>query len=352
MHQPKDVFDEVIRQGKAVNLQDNEGRTPLHILMDSSTWNVPSLSKLLSLIEGGADIQITDKHERTPLDTYIWRITEKYGKYRVGHDKILTTFAKHGCGLGDYSRDMRVTLLRELVIGSAVDDGSLVLASLRPVPPDVPPEASANSSIGVTGIDPGLLFKDVSEDEKTEILRFLVSNGASDDQILPFFKLLNETYLPSIQTKRSERFKGEWRLTVRRAAERDYASTVAFMRDAVLEAVVTDDLLALRMFVEDFGASAEVMDPRNRTVLSLAAERGNTDMIRYLLGRNVSTESLDNFGRTALYWAARSGQLDVVKVLAEHGATLTDFAVEVGAVYGHEATTGYLREYARRRNRG
>lgn len=348
MHQPKEVFDSIIGQGKAVNLQDHEGRTPLHILVDGSARNILSLSKLLCLIERGADIQITDKHKKTPLDTYIWNITENSAKY-VGHDNILTTFAKHGCGLGDYSRSMRVMLMGKLVIERAVDDGNLVLASLRPILPDVPPEALANSPIEVTGIDLELLFKNVSKNGKVEILRFLISNGASDDQILPFFKLLDETYFPPIQTKRSERFKGEWRLTVRRAAERDDA---IYIRDAVLEAVVTDDLPALRSFVEDFGASAEVVDPRNRTMLSLATERGNTDMIRYLLSKNVPTESLDNFGRTALYWAAKSGQLDVVKILAEHGATLTNFAVEVSAVYGHEAITEYLQQHATRSNRG
>lgn len=349
MHQPKEVFDSIIGQGKAVNLQDDEGRTPLHILVDDSARDILSLSKLLGLIERGADIHITNKHKKTALDTYIWNLMKD--ARCVGHDNILTTFAKHNCGLGDYSKAMRVTLLGKLVIKRAVDDGSLVLASLRPVTLDVPPEASADSPIDVTGIDPELLFKDVSENGKAEILRFLISNGASDDQILPFFQLLDETYLPSIQMRRSERFMGEWRLTVRRAAERGHASTVALIRDAVLKAVVTDDLPALRSFVEDFGWSAEVVDPGNRTMLSLAAERGNTDMIRYLLRKNVPTELLDIFERTALYWAAKSGQLDVVKILVEHGATPTKHAVDVGAIYGHEAITEYLQEYATSSNR-
>ena len=155
-------------------------------------------------------------------------------------------------------------------------------------------------------------------------------------------------YPRTVNSERSERFKGEFRLKVRCAAEENPADRESLLKEAVLEAVRTDHLLALRNFVEEFGAGVEVVDPRNRTALSLAAERGNVDVVGYLLSKNVSTESLDNFGRTALYWAARWGQLDVVKLLAEHGATPTDFAVEVGALYGREEITKYLREYAER----
>ncbi|KAH7204891.1 ankyrin repeat-containing domain protein [Fusarium redolens] len=348
VHQSEAVFVLVTEQGKALNLQDNEGKTPLHILMGSPYWEVPSqFSKLLRLIEGGADLQIQDKHKRTPLDTYIWRVTESDSKYDAMHDEVLTILVKHGCKLVDYSEATRVTLLRKLVLRRFMDDARLVLASLSPLPPDVSLEMPEKASVGITGIDPELLFKNVSENDKADFLQFLVSNGASDDQILPFFKLFNETDFTINQPKRSERFKGELRLAVRLAIEREHAGIVAFMEGVVLQAAITNDLPTLRSFVEDFGANAEAVDPWNRTVLSLAAERGNLDMVQYLLSRNVPTESLDNFGRTALYWAARSGRLDVVKALAEHGAILTDFAVEVGAVYGYEAITGYLREFVK-----
>ena len=322
LHQPQEIFDLVIAQGKAVNVQDNDGRTPLHILMDSSGWNRPTLVKLLCLLERGANVQIKDSHARTPLDTYIWSSFGMHiSRCRVGDDRILTTFEKHGCGLDGYSKEQRVKLLRELVIEGAVNDGSLAFASLGlSSPPDASPEVLTTSPAALTGIDPEILLNGVTEDGRVAILRFLVSQGLPDDQILPFFKLPDVKYLPAIISKSSERFEGEWRLAVRCAFE---SSADKFV---------------------------EIVDPWNRTVLSLVAERGNVDVVRYLLSKNLSTESLDSFGRTALYWAARSGQLEVVKLLAEHGATPTDFAVEVGMLYGHGKTTEYLRKYAEQSN--
>jgi hypothetical protein len=112
---------------------------------------------------------------------------------------------------------------------------------------------------------------------------------------------------------------------------------------AVFRTINLWDMKSMASHIENFPILAEVMDVADRTLLSVAAGKGKIRMVRYLLDKHVSSQTLDNFGRTALYWAARAGHVDVVELLVDAGAGLTEYAVEVGALYGHENITEYLR---------
>eukprot|EP00438_Fugacium_kawagutii_P017408 Skav229247 [mRNA] locus=scaffold2154:230753:231010:+ [translate_table: standard] len=61
------------------------------------------------------------------------------------------------------------------------------------------------------------------------------------------------------------------------------------------------------------------------TPLQIAAERGHSTLVRYLLDANASTEKQNQRGKTALHMAALSGHLEVVRLLLSEGS---DFGSE------------------------
>ncbi|RSL65920.1 hypothetical protein CEP54_004081 [Fusarium duplospermum] len=56
------------------------------------------------------------------------------------------------------------------------------------------------------------------------------------------------------------------------------------------------------------------------TALSLAAAKGHTDIVEFLLQNNAATDHVDETGRKALAWAVEEGYDDIVKLLANRGA--------------------------------
>jgi hypothetical protein len=190
---------------------------------------------------------------------------------------------------GDYDKAPKATVLRRLVINGAVKDGSLFLAGMASSSPNVCPKVSTGYAAGAAEIDPTALLGGLRRYEKVSILRFLASLGLSDDQIMPFFRRLEWSDRTPVGWKAAESFEGQWRLTMTCALESSHDEET-FLKLAVL--ANAENLLILKR-LEEFGASVEVADPRNRTVLSLAAESGNVDVVRYLLSRNISTETLD-----------------------------------------------------------
>lgn len=61
--------------------------------------------------------------------------------------------------------------------------------------------------------------------------------------------------------------------------------------------------------------------PSNKsTVIHLAAERGNVDILALLLNKKYSLDDKRGDGITPIYLAAKEGYLEVVKLLHRHGA--------------------------------
>jgi ankyrin repeat protein len=65
------------------------------------------------------------------------------------------------------------------------------------------------------------------------------------------------------------------------------------------------------------GAPVDGRDAQGRTPLMVAAEAGQTDMVRQLLRADADTRLVDDAGRTALHWAQRAGRDEVVRLLVE-----------------------------------
>jgi ankyrin repeat protein len=97
-------------------------------------------------------------------------------------------------------------------------------------------------------------------------------------------------------------------------------STVGVLRagsreDDLLTAVRNGDAAAVKALL-DQGVAVDTKFRYDRTALSFAADRGNTEMVKLLLERGADADAEDTFyGNTALGWAAYKGHVDVVKLL-------------------------------------
>lgn len=58
------------------------------------------------------------------------------------------------------------------------------------------------------------------------------------------------------------------------------------------------------------------------TPLHVAAERGNTEVVKLLLEAKADIDPKDDDGKTPLHWAVHSGRSEAVKVLIEAGADI------------------------------
>ena len=62
---------------------------------------------------------------------------------------------------------------------------------------------------------------------------------------------------------------------------------------------------------------------QQQPALTVAAEKGRVEVIRWLLAQGFDAEEADTYGGTALIAAAAAGQAEAVKVLLEAGADVT-----------------------------
>ena len=89
-------------------------------------------------------------------------------------------------------------------------------------------------------------------------------------------------------------------------------------------AAMTGDLDLLKN-LEARGTNLDIQDPHafNWTPLMAAIFHGNTNIIQYLLTRNVNVNLQDREGRTALMWAITTEDTNTVRLLLEKGAVVT-----------------------------
>ncbi len=335
--------------------------TPLHnfIAERREDFRSTTRSMLLKLISSGADLRLRDKTGRTALDIFLLQLTtsDSLGTDRgIYTDGLLAALSEDGRMLGSacahHGRPIREKLLPKLIAQGAPNDAGLVLMALFPVLPD---GINSINPWSLPDMDPQAMFPNFERSRqpiKLNIIAFLALQGASDDQLLHFFRPLLDVDRDDPRdytTTQHERFKGERRLAFRLAAERGLSMKRKAMRTATLAAASTGDLAALRTFVEDLDWNvAHAENDEGRTALSLAAAEGHLDVVRYLLERKVPTEVKDEMGRTALSRAAMHGQLDVVKMLMEYGAAVA-ISVEELVRFGRSGeVVEFLRDYEAR----
>jgi len=99
----------------------------------------------------------------------------------------------------------------------------------------------------------------------------------------------------------------------------------------------------------DSGISVLATDEHKNTVVHIAAEAGNIEILRLLSDRGAPIDRLNWINQTPLSLAARNGHLPVVKYLCEKGATthgrdLNTAPLGAAAAAGHLEIVKYLVE--------
>ena len=70
------------------------------------------------------------------------------------------------------------------------------------------------------------------------------------------------------------------------------------------------------------GSNVSLANNYGATPMSLAAEVGNTDILKVLLEAGANADSPNQDGQTALMAVARTGNVEAAKLLLDHGATV------------------------------
>lgn len=104
----------------------------------------------------------------------------------------------------------------------------------------------------------------------------------------------------------------------------------------LIDAVRKSDIAAVKTLLEK-GAGANAKYRYDRSVLSIAADRGNIEIVKLLLDRGADPNSKDTFyGATAMTWAVSKNHVDVVRLLLAKGADAgRDSALNYGVTRGH-----------------
>ena len=78
------------------------------------------------------------------------------------------------------------------------------------------------------------------------------------------------------------------------------------------------------------------------SLMHVAAQEGNTDVVKYLIGHKLSIMRTTGINNTALQLAAANGHLTTVQVLKEAGGALDDISLHHAAAGGHNHVLQYL----------
>ena len=108
--------------------------------------------------------------------------------------------------------------------------------------------------------------------------------------------------------------------------------------DSLIDAVKGNNLEVVRSLIRkgiDLSQAREQVT--EKTPLTLAAERNNTEMIRLLLNAGAPINATDKFGLTALHYAVSQNYLEATKLLVIHGADIdtkesTPHIIRIGAL--------------------
>ena len=132
-------------------------------------------------------------------------------------------------------------------------------------------------------------------------------------------------------------------IDILREAEKPNTVDFAGIRDLINNGNVSE----LKRQIEK-GFSVLNTDNDKNSLLHIAAEIGDMEIVKYLIDKGVQLDHCNNSNHTALYRAATAGYLQVVKYLCEHGSTthgpalMSPLAVAVSS--GHLEIVKYFVE--------
>lgn len=268
------IFDRMALAAKDIGKSlDRGGRNILHEYLNPTLKKrqyPPTLPRLQKLLGYNVDVLHRNTEGKRPLDDLIERLSARCAP---AFDNVISSILAHGETLGRFSNELKCRLLAEMALRNHSGDADALLDSLG----------------GLAGFQPDTALQDWTGRKAQPVLVYLASKRQTPSDY---------AHIP---------FQIAWDLEL-------------------VDAAAAGKLARAQALVAEQGASVDACDPWRRTALTLAAERGHSDVVLFLLDRGAATDTEDNFGRTALYWAARGDQPDIAKLLISRGATVTRYA--------------------------
>lgn len=121
--------------------------------------------------------------------------------------------------------------------------------------------------------------------------------------------------------------------------------------NAAFAAASSGDLTGLQADVDKDPALLESTEWDGRTLLHDAVDKGQLEIVKYLLAKSVNINTVTTDGRTALHMAAQHGDLPVIILLLAHGANIDPIdkkgwtPLDRAMKWGHADAAGYLRAH-------
>jgi ankyrin repeat protein len=372
-----DTLDQILDQdiGTSINRQDKEGRTPFHIFLltfvsvarnaDRSSLSAPKVTRLANFLSKGADLNIRDNVNRTPLMAYVNHVAHMQPSnisVQRDLDGTITLLIEHGAVLEDMGLDMNTRLLRNTILLGHFEDAAQLYAAhqLADMTNLISDEMPLIQFLLMLNFLTEQRVQPWSDDDIRALLKAIDKKSLLENVQFGHFKVRMPTrrigiacalfahpidlfpYLCRCAVDAAyDGSTGDLQYLAHTASE--HYNVTNIMTTAALSCVSSGRLDGLKTLIESSVASPDSTDHLGRTLLSLASEKGDMSMVEYLSTKTQSLGVLDRLGRTEMYWAARVGNLDMVKLLLKIGAKPTPFAVEVGSLYGHEDVSKFLR---------
>ena len=314
------VCQVLIDAGADIETKDVEGRSPLHFACSSGSLGVVKM-----LVRAGAGVGVPDSMGQTCL--------------------MLATYCRHTetvrylVGLKEVDVDKRNNMRGYTVLHLAVQQN---LADMVKVFIDAGAEVEAKDGSGHSPLHVA------SSSGSLEFVKLLVAAGAgvrvtdNEGATCLLFAAVHgctETvrYLVGVEGVEVEHTDDIYgRTALHWALHTQHADVVQVLIDAganieakdkkgyspLLFACVIGELVLVKKLVAA-GAGVRVTNDEGTACLAIAASRGHTETVRYLVDLpEVEVDHADDEGRTALHWALYTKHADVVPVLIDAGADI------------------------------
>jgi ankyrin repeat protein len=282
-----DVIRTILGKGAAVNAQNKEGESALHLAVGNNQADIGTL-----LLDNGADIFLANARGETSLFLTFY--------VRAGNQRPM--------------REIRMFMLNPAVMSTRDSLGNTVLhhATMWKIDSVIPAivERGANTeAVNISGETP--LFIAVKANAASTV-RALLGAGAS---LTGRDSLGNTALHTAVRSNASQAAEALLDANIHIDAYNLYGQTP--LHDAVRLGLYDAQTILVRR-----GANIEVRDNEGNTPLLLAVRMGNYRSAEHLIASGGDINTRNNAGDTVLHMAVRDERSDLVALLLQNGAPI------------------------------
>jgi ankyrin repeat protein len=286
-----DIIRMILDKGAAVNAQNKEGESALHLAVRANQAGTGLL-----LLEQGADIFLANARGETPL--------------------FLTFYANAGNNTGTPRpvREIRLFMLNERVMAARDSLGNTVLHyvtqwNIDAMIPTIVERGANTEAANISGETP--LFIAVKANAASTV-RALLQAGAS---LTGRDSLGNTALHTAVRANASQATEALLDAKINIDAYNLYGQTP--LHDAVRLNVYDAQVILIRR-----GANLEIRDNDGNTPLLLAVQAGNFRAVDHLTGSGSDVNTRNSNGNTPLHLAVRDERSDIVALLLRNNAQI------------------------------